>query len=69
MRINIKVIPKAKRDEIVEGDPLLVRVTDPPEKNKANKKVLKLLSNHFGRKVLLVAGAHSRTKTVEILDE
>jgi len=69
MRVSVKVVPKAKRDEIIRGDPLVVRVTDPPEKNKANKKALKLLAEHFGRKVLLVAGAHSRTKTVEILDE
>lgn len=66
MRLNIKVIPKSKKDEVIEGDPLIVRVTDPPEKNKANKKVMKLLSKHFGSKVSIVFGGKSKEKVVEV---
>lgn len=66
MRITVKVVPKSKKDEVIPGDPLIVRVTDPPEKNKANKKVLKLLGAHFNKKVSLVHGAGSRMKIIEI---
>lgn len=67
MIIKIKVHPNSRKDEIVEGDPLVVRVTDSPEKNKANRKVIKLLSEHFNTKVNLLRGGKSREKTVEII--
>lgn len=66
MRLKIKVIPNSRKDEIVEGDPLVVRVTDQPEKNKANKKVLKLLSRYFDTRVSLVSGSTSREKIIEV---
>jgi len=68
MRLNIKVIPKSKKDEVIEGDPLVVRVTDPPEKNKANRKVIKLLSKHFKGRVSLVGGLGSREKVIEVIE-
>jgi uncharacterized protein (TIGR00251 family) len=67
MIIKIKVHPNSRTDEIVGGDPLVVRVTDSPEKNKANRKVIKLLSEHFNAKVNLLRGGKSREKTVEII--
>jgi uncharacterized protein (TIGR00251 family) len=68
MRINIKVIPKSKKDEVIEGDPFVVRVTDPPEKNKANRKVIKLLSKHFDAKVSIIRGLGSREKVIEVIE-
>ena len=67
MIIKIKVHPNSRKDEIVDGDPLVVRVTDSPEKNKANRKVIKLLSEHFHAKVNLLKGGKSREKLVEVL--
>ena len=73
MRIEIKVIPNSSRDEIIKkGDLLVVKVVDSPEKNKANKKVLKLLSEYFKKekkkekKILIISGAKSRRKIVEV---
>ena len=68
MRVKIKVTPNSGKDEIIEGTPLLVRVTDSPEKDKANKKVLRLLSEYVNKKVLLVSGAKSRKKFIELLE-
>ncbi len=64
--IEIKVIPNAKRDEVIEADPLVVRVKAPPTKGKANKAVVKVLSAHFNASVRIVSGATSRKKIVEI---
>jgi hypothetical protein len=63
---EIKVIPNSKREEVIEGDPLVVRVKALPTKGKANKAVIDLLSRHFNAPVRIVSGASSRKKIVEI---
>ena len=63
---TIKVIPNSPADEVIEADPLIVRVKAPPTKGKANKAVIKLLSHYFNANVRIVAGATSRKKVVEI---
>ena len=68
MRIRIKVIPNASKDEVVEGEPFIVRTRSPPTKGKANRSVVKLLSKHFGSDVRIVSGASSREKWVEVID-
>lgn len=68
MKVEIKVTPNSSKDEIIERTLLLVKVTDSPEKDKANKKVLRLLSKYFNKKVLLVSGAKSRKKFIELLE-
>ena len=66
--IAIKVIPNSKTEEIIEADPLVVRVKAPPTKGKANKAVVDLLSAHFKANVRIVSGATSRKKIVEITE-
>ncbi|MGC9444715.1 MAG: DUF167 domain-containing protein [Candidatus Methanospirareceae archaeon] len=66
---TIKVIPNAAADEVIEAEPLIVRVKAPPTKGKANKAVINLLSHHFNANVRIVAGATSRKKVVEIVQE
>lgn len=69
-KIEIKVIPNAKKEEIVDGSPLKVYVREPAEKNKANIAVLKLLTGKFNAKnARLLSGAKSRRKMVEIFFE
>ncbi|MDY6985552.1 MAG: DUF167 domain-containing protein [Candidatus Thermoplasmatota archaeon] len=68
MRIKIKVVPNSDRDEVIEGDPLIVRVRDMPVKGKANRAVIKLLSKHFNSRVRIVSGAKSKEKIVEVKD-
>ena len=64
--IEIKVIPNSTEEAVVEAEPLIVRVKEPPTKGKANKAVVKLLSEYFNARVRIVSGAKSRRKIVEI---
>ncbi len=75
-RISIKAIPNARQNAVVEeGVDLLgqrylkVKVSAPPEDGKANAAVLKTVADHLGvkpRQLILVSGATSRNKTVEV---
>jgi uncharacterized protein (TIGR00251 family) len=67
-RIEIKVIPNSDVEEILEAEPLIVRVKEPPAKGKANKAVITLLSRYFNANVRIVSGTKSRRKIVEIED-
>jgi uncharacterized protein (TIGR00251 family) len=70
MRVAIRVIPRASKNEISLRDgKLLVRVTAPPVDAAANDAVVALLAAHFGapkRAVRIVSGERSRNKIVEI---
>ena len=66
MRLPIKVTPNSKKDEIIEGNPLIVKVREKAENNKANIAIVKLLSKHFNSKVKIVRGLTSRKKIVEV---
>lgn len=65
-KIEIKVIPNSNAEEIIEAEPLTIRVKEPPTKGRANKAVIKLLSRHFNANVRIVSGTKSRRKIVEI---
>jgi uncharacterized protein (TIGR00251 family) len=69
--IAVRVVPRAKRDQVggERAGRLLVRTTSAPVDGRANEAVRKLLASHFGvptRQVELVAGERSRDKTVRI---
>lgn len=64
--IEIKVIPNSNVDAVIEAEPLIVRVKEPPTKGKANKAVVKLLSEYFNVRVRIVSGTKSRRKILEI---
>ncbi len=65
-RIAIKVIPNSKTEEIIDAEPMIIRVKEPPTKGKANKAVVMLLSRYFNADVRIVSGAKSRRKIVEV---
>jgi uncharacterized protein len=71
MRIYVKVIPRAGKNEVLkisEGD-YKVKVTDPPEKGKANEKVVELLADFFDvpkSSVCIIGGKSTRMKIVDI---
>ncbi len=74
MRITVRVKPNAKKDEIkkIDTDYYEVRVTAIPEKGKANKKVVQVLSKHFKipkSKIRLIRGETSREKVFELSDD
>ena len=74
MTLDIRVQPRASRDEIVanpEGDQLKVRVTAPPVDSAANKALLKFIAKSLDvppRTVSLVRGDKNRSKVLLIAD-
>ena len=72
MKLRVRVIPRAARDELAgrrADGVVLVRVTAPPADGEANAAVSAVLAEAFGvggRAVRLVSGATSRTKLFEI---
>lgn len=70
MKINIKVIPRAKKETVKNGEPLRVYVNQPPEDGRANDAVIELLSEHFKipkSKIKILKGEKNRDKTIELL--
>jgi len=67
----VKVIPKTSRSEIVgwEEDVLRVRLNAVPEKGKANKELIALLSKELKipkRDITILQGETSRLKKIEV---
>ena len=72
VRVNVKVIPNAKRDEVVDGDVLKVYVRAPAVGGRANRAVIEVLAEFFNvRKgcVRIVLGERSREKVVDVCRE
>ncbi|MDO8730668.1 MAG: DUF167 domain-containing protein [Candidatus Omnitrophota bacterium] len=71
MRIQIKVVPRAKRpgvEQMPDGS-WRVAVSAPAEDGKANAAVIEVLAKHFDvpkSSVKIVRGLSSRLKEVEI---
>ncbi|MBR3511058.1 MAG: DUF167 domain-containing protein [Alphaproteobacteria bacterium] len=67
---NVRVIPHAKQNKIVENDDVLrVYTTTAPEKGKANGAVIDLLSDYFKipkSKIKILKGDTSRDKIIGI---
>jgi hypothetical protein len=72
IKINVRVIPRAKKNEIsglMEDGVLKVRLTAPPVDGKANQALVKLLAKAFNvsaSQISITSGAHSRNKSVYI---
>lgn len=70
MRLNVRVIPNAKQNKIVdEGYRLKVYLTAPAVEGKANKALIEFLAEHFKakrNKIKIIRGEKSRDKVLEI---
>jgi uncharacterized protein (TIGR00251 family) len=70
MVINVRVVPKAKKNLVKEiKDGLKVYVTSAPEKGRANVAVINQLSKYLNVKkyeINILSGQHSRYKVIEI---
>ncbi len=69
MKLKVRVIPNARKQEVIEGEILKVKVRSPPEGGRANEEVIELLSKHFGVKksaVKILKGLKSREKLIDI---
>lgn len=71
MRINVRVIPKAKQNKVViEEDRLKVYLTAPPVEGKANTALIEVLAEYYNTKrsqIRIIRGEKGRDKVVEIL--
>lgn len=68
---NVKVIPRAKRNEIAgaEGDAVKVRLNAPPVQGRANEALLKYLAGGLQvprAQIEIVRGETSRHKVVRV---
>jgi uncharacterized protein len=71
MRIYVKVTPRAGKNELtkISDGEYRVKVTDPPEKGKANEKVVELLAYHLAvpkSSLHIVAGKSARIKIIDV---
>ncbi|RFT16891.1 MAG: hypothetical protein OP8BY_0833 [Candidatus Saccharicenans subterraneus] len=69
--LTVRVQPKASKREIVPitATEFRVRLTSAPEKGRANRELLELLSEHLDlplSRLKIVRGEKSRVKLVEI---
>lgn len=72
MDYKITVVPCAKKREVLELGQyhFKVKLTSPPEKNRANRELIQLLAEYFGVKksaVSIKTGEKSRHKIIQIL--
>ena len=71
MTLNIKVIPRSSRNEIIRLDEKnwKIKLTAPPADGKANNSLIKILAKEFKiakSKIKIVKGLKEKNKTVEI---
>ncbi len=70
--LKVHVVPNAKRASVVkiDGQTFEVKVDERPERGRANKRLLEIMSEHLGvpkSKLVLVSGAGSRDKTIMLV--
>ncbi len=66
-QIAVKVIPNASQNRAVEEENgLRIYLHAVPEKDKANRELIKFFKEEFKMKVKVKAGAKSRQKLLEI---
>ncbi len=69
MKIKVKVKPHSGEQSVVnDGNMYVVKLKSPPEDNKANIELLKVLKKYFKKEVRIISGFTSRNKVVEVLD-
>ena len=68
MIINIKVKPSSGKQEIekISNNQYLINLKNPPEDNKANLELIKILKKHFKRNIKIIKGQKSKNKIIEI---
>jgi uncharacterized protein len=71
MKIRVKVKPNSRIESIkqLEDDYYEIKVTVPPEKGKANKRVIEILAKHIKipkSKISILRGETAKEKIFEI---
>ncbi|MFH0701202.1 MAG: DUF167 domain-containing protein [Candidatus Woesearchaeota archaeon] len=66
--ISVRVTPHSSRNELVEEEgKLKLYLQAVPEKDKANKELIKLFKKELGLKVEIISGLRSREKILRLL--
>ncbi|MBI4980435.1 YggU family protein [Candidatus Woesearchaeota archaeon] len=66
--LALHVTPHSSRNELIEEEgKLKLYLHAPPEKDKANKELLKFFKKELGLKVEIISGLRSREKVVRVL--
>ena len=68
MIIHIKAKPHSGKQEMIKEDEthFIACLKSPPEDNKANIELTKLLKKHFNKPAKIKSGFTSRNKTIEL---
>jgi uncharacterized protein (TIGR00251 family) len=71
MYIKVRVVPEAKQEGVkkIKEDTFQVAVKEPAENNRANKRLLFMLAEHFGLSVgalRIVSGHQSPSKILTV---
>lgn len=70
MRLDVHVIPNAKKEKLVEeSGGLKIHLRAPAVDGKANEALIEFLAEHFNTKkrhIKIVSGEKSRRKVIEI---
>ncbi|OGF58406.1 MAG: hypothetical protein A2Y62_15020 [Candidatus Fischerbacteria bacterium RBG_13_37_8] len=69
--IEVNVVPKSQKTEIIQmnNTTFKIKLTAPPEKEKANNQCIALLAEFFNIKknaITIVSGHHSKKKKIAI---
>ena len=69
--LRVRVVPRARKDAVcgVHDDALKIRLSAPPVDGKANRRLIRFLSDQCGAapsQFEIVAGLRGRTKTVRV---
>ncbi len=72
MRIYVKVIPRASKNEVlkISDGEYKVKVTAPPVGGKANDMLLKILAKHFNvakSSLQIIGGKSTRKKIIDLI--
>ena len=65
---EVKVIPHSSKNKLIqkEGKTILY-LQAPPEKDKANKALIKFFKEEFNQRVRIVSGLKRREKVIEVI--
>jgi uncharacterized protein (TIGR00251 family) len=71
MKLTVNVIPNSKNPEIIKisENTYKIKVDVPASKNKANKRLVEILSEHFKvskSSISIIKGLKSRNKIIKI---
>ncbi len=66
--LKVKVTPNSQKTEIKEiTDIIKINIAAPPDKNKANKELIKFFKRELKLNIRIKSGLSSREKVVEII--